>query len=1348
MQIINKLGTLEEFNPEKIIKAVSKAAERAMVVISESDFKTIIDTVKNILEGKDKVTVPQMHNAVERSLDINGYDTVWKEYRNYRNYKTELFGITDKAWKKKKSLQFIADKENANTDSALVTTKRCLVYGELNKEFYRKFFMNPDEREACNKGYIYIHDQNARLDCFNCVTRDTRFITSQGVKSFYDFMDGDECVVLTHKGNWKKAVVRSHGWQPIQKITLKRGASKEKIVRATKDHRWLLKDGSETTSLGIGDQLIRTPNIAEFEWSELSLADRTWKVMNIEPEKLNPKAEVWCLEVEDDHSFILEGGIPTGNCSLFNFGQVLEGGFEMGNLPYTEPKSLETAFGVMNSLILSVASQQYGGFTLPEVDKVMAKYALKTYDHYLDEYIKDYKDITESNNNIPSNIMKKFEDKATAKVQRDFEQGWQGIEMTLNSVASARGDYPFITITMGLDESKFGKMATISYFNVHAKGQGKPGKEKPVLFPKSVFLYDKAIHGQGKSSRDVYIAARNCSAKTMYPDWLSLSGKGYVSEMYQKYKRVVSPMGSVDGMEMVRWKDETGRVRTFTMEVLWNTYTKLYPCKRQEHSTEERDVYLEPKGLQVYDTSSNGWVDILFITRNWCSNWCKVILENDMEIIITQDHPLQTPKGRVLANELKEGDFVFITSNGEKAMAKIETIEMIYNHDQYGYDFTTSSDKFDVSGFCSHNCRAFLSPWFERGGMYPADDDDKPVFEGRFNIGVVSLHLPMIYSKAKRDNKDFFEVLDYYLEMIRNIHKKTYEYLGKMKASINPVGFCEGGFYGGHLKPTDTLESILKPMTASFGITALNELQRLHNGKSLVQDNTFALNTMKYINKRVEQFKKEDGWLYAIYSTPSENLCFSGDTAVQVYGGDKLIKDIKVGDLVYSYNEEKNKIELKPVIRSFMTSSSAKVLKINFTNGQHIICTPNHKFAVRKMRMGESNRFAGEYFEWVEAKDFKPGTRIKSNYRQITKNGRYQFTTNQYEHEVVAEYFYGEKPEGYVVHHKDENKMNNMADNLVYMSDADHRRLHMKDTIEKHKFKPGDMVGEKNLFYGKHHTEETKQLLREKKSGKNNPNSRPLVKTDLEGHILQEYESAGQLYKNEPEFRNVSYAVRGKASLTTHPEYKGHYYNGYLWYRIEDIENYNKENHKVESIEYLDEEIPVYDITVADNHNFYVGGADGILVHNCGVQVQQYRAEFGIVENVSDREFVSNGFHCHVTEDITPIQKQDLESQFWDYSDGGKIQYVRYPLKYNLEAIDTLIERAMEYGFYEGVNLSLAYCEECGYEELNMDVCPKCGSHNLTKIDRMNGYLAYSRVKGDTRLNKAKMEELKVRVSV
>ena len=134
-------------------------------------------------------------------------------------------------------------------------------------------------------------------------------------------------------------------------------------------------------------------------------------------------------------------------------------------------------------------------------------------------------------------------------------------------------------------------------------------------------------------------------------------------------------------------------------------------------------------------------------------------------------------------------------------------------------------------------------------------------------------------------------------------------------------------------------------------------------------------------------------------------------------------------------------------------------------------------------------------------------------------------------------------------------------------------------------------------------------------------------------------------------------------------------------------------------------------------HTFLLTPAESLA----GLQVEQFRKLYGIVRGVSDRAYVSNSFHCGVWEDITPIQKQDLESRFWDYFNGGKIQYCKYPIDYNTEAIKTLVRRAMEMGFYEGINLSLSYCEECGYQQLDMDVCPKCGSHLVTKIERMNG---------------------------
>ena len=189
----------------------------------------------------------------------------------------------------------------------------------------------------------------------------------------------------------------------------------------------------------------------------------------------------------------------------------------MGNVFYTEPRFLDTFFDVMGDIILSTAAQQYGGFTIPEVDKIASYYAEKSYKYYY----QDYMSIAESLGVSDKEELEDFADNhAMWKVERDFEQGWQGIEMKLNTVGSSRGDYPFITMTFGLATDPFGKMATTTFLKIHMRGEGKPGNRKPVLFPKLVFLYDEKLHGPGGINEDLFELGVECSSKTMYPDWL------------------------------------------------------------------------------------------------------------------------------------------------------------------------------------------------------------------------------------------------------------------------------------------------------------------------------------------------------------------------------------------------------------------------------------------------------------------------------------------------------------------------------------------------------------------------------------------------------------------------------------------------------------------------------------------------------------------------------------------------------------------------------------------------------------------------------------------------------------
>ena len=717
-------GTFDSFNLDKILSGIDKSAQRSanffrsLTNEEKSEFTEALYNsfhvanlpIKDETKGTSIIETRMIEKCISTVLG-EMFPDIQVTYDSYNNWKSKYADAFCKVYSEIETMLLRGDRNNANTNSSYVSTKRCLGYNILNKELYQMNFMTPEELKECRDGYIYIHDMVARNDTFNC-----------------------------------------------------------------------------------------------------------------------------CL------------------CDMK---EILTNGFEMGDMDYTEASSLAVAFNVILAVIKSAAAQQYGGFTVPQIDKILGEYAQKSYDEYAKEYI----EFAPHSAQIKEIAIKAHE-YAMAKVRRDYEQGFQAMEYDLNTIGSSRGDYPFVTITFGLGKSQFERMATESVLKVRKNGQGRPGFKKIVLFPKLVFLYDKNLHGEGKELEYLFDAAIECSSKAMYPDYLSLTGDSYVSEIYKKYGEVISPMG----------------------------------------------------------------------------------------------------------------------------------------------------------------CRAFLSAWYERGGMYPADENDKPVFVGRANLGVVSLNLPMILQKSREEEKDFYEVLDYYLEMIRSIHKRTRAYLGKLKASCNPLMFCQGGLWGGHLKPDDCIAPILKSWTASFGVTALHETQMLYNGKRLTEDSTFVYEVMKYINNKVEEYKAEDGILYAIYGTPAESLALT--------------------------------------------------------------------------------------------------------------------------------------------------------------------------------------------------------------------------------------------------------------------------------------------------------------------------------------QVLQFRKKYGYIKGVSDKDYFTNSFHCAVFEDITGPEKQDYEKKFWDLFNGGKIQYVRYPVDYNLGAIKSIVTRAMDMGFYEGVNLAKCYCEDCGYEQLEMDVCPCSGSRNITQIDRMNGYIGYTKIHGKSRYNQAKVVEISERKSM
>ena len=179
IKIIKKDGTEEDYNVKKVVVAVKKSANRALVEFTDEDIHKICAFVDSRVLNmqKDKIHIAEMHNIVEGALDMVN-PVVAKSYRDYRNYKQDFVHMLDEVYQKSQAIMYIGDKENSNSDSALVSTKRSLIFNQLNKELYQKFFMTVEELQACRDGYIYVHDMSARRDTMNCCLFDVKTVLS------------------------------------------------------------------------------------------------------------------------------------------------------------------------------------------------------------------------------------------------------------------------------------------------------------------------------------------------------------------------------------------------------------------------------------------------------------------------------------------------------------------------------------------------------------------------------------------------------------------------------------------------------------------------------------------------------------------------------------------------------------------------------------------------------------------------------------------------------------------------------------------------------------------------------------------------------------------------------------------------------------------------------------------------------------------------------------------------------------------------------------------------------------------------------------------------------------------
>ena len=410
MKVIKKDNSIEGFEAGKIIAAVKKAAFRCDKVIDADHLEQIADEVHNRLLARETVTVAELHELVIAVLAFLQYKEVADAYAEYRYYKQTYARTFEQLRQDADDVLRLGDRENANFDSSLVSTKGSLIKGYLTKSLYKQFYLSGKEKELIERGDIYIHDLRDMI--LGCI-----------------------------------------------------------------------------------------------------------------------------------------------NCCLFDIGHVLRGGFEMSNVQYTEPKSVLSALQVIGDITLVATAQQFGGFTLAELDKVLLPYVLKSEKAAVEKY-------TAMGIDEPRAL-----EYAGKDVVRELEQGFQSLELKLNTVPCSRGDFAFTTITFGqwnvdeYDEREKGWLYMIGKVMLQVRRNGHGKDHKPVVFPKLVFLYDEKQIAADPFSSGLFDEAVKTSTQCMYPDYLSLSSDyGSVSEIFQKYGAITSPMGCRAFLSL--WRNEAGKAIT------------------------------------------------------------------------------------------------------------------------------------------------------------------------------------------------------------------------------------------------------------------------------------------------------------------------------------------------------------------------------------------------------------------------------------------------------------------------------------------------------------------------------------------------------------------------------------------------------------------------------------------------------------------------------------------------------------------------------------------------------------------------------------------------------------------
>lgn len=220
--------------------------------------------------------------------------------------------------------------------------------GSIKDEAFLDFISEKDKEFGFIN--IYMGDTSTLSSC--CFAGEEKFISNEGTKSFDSFAPGHVLKVPTHTGEYKSATVRTYGLQKLYKVILSQGRI-QKTIFCTREHNWILCDGSTTDKLNVGDTLLSNRQYANI-WTVLSISETGREEI------------VWCLEVEDNESFVLKDGVITHNCRLRS---------DMTKLNFNTIGGSSSKIGSIGVVTLNLPRLAYNSTSIKEFIRSVSKHA-------------------------------------------------------------------------------------------------------------------------------------------------------------------------------------------------------------------------------------------------------------------------------------------------------------------------------------------------------------------------------------------------------------------------------------------------------------------------------------------------------------------------------------------------------------------------------------------------------------------------------------------------------------------------------------------------------------------------------------------------------------------------------------------------------------------------------------------------------------------------------------------------------------------------------------------------------------------------------------------------------------